>query len=142
MNKMTTISALFGAALIALPAFAADDELIVFDWSGYEDPNFLKETIPTKIFESKKGRKIELCFSCFEQEKENSDKQKIGLIYDHGETIDKHIYSFRKKIKNEKTFIRSHSNKSRSSNQRYISTNTKIRKRNKRNKFFKNNAIS
>ena len=40
MNKMTTISALFGAALIALPAFAADDELIVFDWSGYEDPNF------------------------------------------------------------------------------------------------------
>ena len=40
MNKMKTISALLGAALIALPAFAADDELIVFDWSGYEDPNF------------------------------------------------------------------------------------------------------
>ena len=48
MNKMTTISALFGAALIALPAFAADDELIVFDWSGYEDPNFLKEKFSSK----------------------------------------------------------------------------------------------
>ena len=33
----------------------------------------------TKIFESKKGRKIELCFSCFEQEKENSEKQKIDF---------------------------------------------------------------
>ena len=37
------------------------------------NPDFLKETIPTKIFESKKGRMIELCFSCFEQEKNSSD---------------------------------------------------------------------
>ena len=40
MNKIKTISALFCAALIALSAFAADYELIVFDWSGYEDTNF------------------------------------------------------------------------------------------------------
>ena len=31
-------------------------------------PDFLKETIPTKIFESKKSRMIELCFSCYEKE--------------------------------------------------------------------------
>ena len=31
-------------------------------------PNFTFETIPTKICNSKKGRKIELCFSCYENE--------------------------------------------------------------------------
>ena len=31
-------------------------------------PDFLEETIPTKIFETKKGRMIELCFSCYEKE--------------------------------------------------------------------------
>ena len=36
-------------------------------------PDFLKETIPTKIFESKKGRMIELCFSCYEKEKKSFD---------------------------------------------------------------------
>ena len=40
-------------------------------------PDFLNETIPTKIFESKKGRMIELCFSCFEQENESAEKNKI-----------------------------------------------------------------
>ena len=44
-------------------------------------PDFLKETIPTKIFESKKGRKIELCFSCFEQEKENSANWRRKMCY-------------------------------------------------------------
>ena len=42
-------------------------------------PDFLKETIPTKIFESKKGRMVELCFSCFEQEKDFAEKQKIDF---------------------------------------------------------------
>ena len=31
-------------------------------------PDFSFETIPTKVFTSKKGRKIELCFSCYEKE--------------------------------------------------------------------------
>ena len=31
-------------------------------------PDFTFETIPTKVFKSKKGRKIELCFSCYEHE--------------------------------------------------------------------------
>ena len=31
-------------------------------------PDFLQETIPTKIFQTKKGRMIELCFSCYEKE--------------------------------------------------------------------------
>ena len=31
-------------------------------------PDFSHETIPTKIFISKKGRRIELCFSCYENE--------------------------------------------------------------------------
>ena len=31
-------------------------------------PDFTFETIPTKVLKSKKGRKIELCFSCYENE--------------------------------------------------------------------------
>ena len=31
-------------------------------------PDFAFETIPTRVFKSKKGRKIELCFSCYENE--------------------------------------------------------------------------
>ena len=31
-------------------------------------PDYKNETIPTKVFVSKKGRKIELCLSCFESE--------------------------------------------------------------------------
>ena len=42
-------------------------------------PDYLKETIPTKIFESKKGRMVELCFSCFEQENAFAEKQKIDF---------------------------------------------------------------
>ena len=37
-------------------------------------PDFTFETIPTKVFTSKKGRKIELCFSCFEYETIKSKK--------------------------------------------------------------------
>ena len=35
-------------------------------------PDYSFETIPTKIFTSKKGRKVELCLSCFENEKDIS----------------------------------------------------------------------
>ena len=35
-------------------------------------PDYSYETIPTKIFISKKGRKVELCYSCFENEKDIS----------------------------------------------------------------------
>ena len=49
-------------------------------------PDYLKETIPTKIFESKKGRMVELCFSCFEQEKKSSNddtfKEKLDCKFE------------------------------------------------------------
>ena len=49
-------------------------------------PDFLKETIPTKIFKTKKGLMIELCFSCFEQEKKSFDddvfKEKLDNKYE------------------------------------------------------------
>ena len=51
-------------------------------------PDFTFETIPTKVFTSKKGRKIELCFSCFEYEtikskKNNTDfKKNLDLKYE------------------------------------------------------------
>ncbi len=31
-------------------------------------PDYRHETIPTKIFKTLKGRNIELCFSCYEDE--------------------------------------------------------------------------
>ena len=37
-------------------------------------PDFSFETIPTKVFTSKKGRKIELCFSCYENESKSISK--------------------------------------------------------------------
>tara|TARA_Y100000589_G_C27076947_1_gene597916 strand:- start:872 stop:1075 length:204 start_codon:yes stop_codon:yes gene_type:complete len=37
-------------------------------------PDFTFETIPTKIFTSRKGKKIELCFSCYENETKASRK--------------------------------------------------------------------
>ena len=40
-------------------------------------PDYSYETIPTKIFTSKKGRKVELCFSCFENEKDISKENDI-----------------------------------------------------------------
>ena len=40
-------------------------------------PDYSYETIPTKIFSSKKGRKVELCFSCFENEKDISKEDDI-----------------------------------------------------------------
>ena len=50
-------------------------------------------------------------------------------------------YSSWKKIKNEKTFIRSYSNKSSSSNKCHFPANPKIRKRNEWSKFKSFNAI-
>ena len=40
-------------------------------------PDYSYETIPTKIFISEKGRKVELCFSCFENEKDLSKEDDI-----------------------------------------------------------------
>ena len=37
-------------------------------------PDFTFETIPTRVFKSKKGRKIELCFSCYENENNTTNK--------------------------------------------------------------------
>ena len=36
-------------------------------------PDFSNKTIPTKIFFSKQGREIELCFSCYEEENKKSN---------------------------------------------------------------------
>ena len=41
--------------------------------------DFSFETIPTKVFKSKKGRKIELCFSCYEYETIKSKKTKTDF---------------------------------------------------------------
>ena len=40
-------------------------------------PDYSYETIPTKVYTSKKGRKVELCFSCFENEKDISKEDDI-----------------------------------------------------------------
>ena len=40
---------------------------------------FTFEKIPTKIFKSQKGRKIELCFSCYEYETIKSKKTKTDF---------------------------------------------------------------
>ena len=40
-------------------------------------PEYSYETIPTKIFTSKKGREVELCYSCFENEKDISKENDI-----------------------------------------------------------------
>ncbi len=40
-------------------------------------PDYSYETIPTKIFKSKKGRKVELCYSCYENEKDISKENDI-----------------------------------------------------------------
>ncbi len=47
MTLRTPIRRLLAAscALVALPALAADPELLVFDWSGYEDPMFFQSYI-------------------------------------------------------------------------------------------------
>ena len=42
-------------------------------------PDFTFETNPTKVFKSKKGRKIELCFSCYEYETIKSKNTKTDL---------------------------------------------------------------
>ena len=42
-------------------------------------PDYSNETIPTNIFTSTSGRQIELCFSCFEDEKKYSYEQGINF---------------------------------------------------------------
>jgi hypothetical protein len=49
-------------------------------------PDYKNESIPTKIFFSEKGRKIELCFSCYENEKFKTEtskfKKKLDLKFE------------------------------------------------------------
>ena len=40
-------------------------------------PDYSYETIPTKVFTSQNGKKVELCFSCFENEKNISRDDEI-----------------------------------------------------------------
>ena len=40
-------------------------------------PDFTFETIPTRVFKSKKGRKIELCFSCYENETNTTNEDNV-----------------------------------------------------------------
>ena len=40
-------------------------------------PDYKNETIPTKVFVSEKGRKIELCLSCFESENNGAHNSNI-----------------------------------------------------------------
>ena len=49
-------------------------------------PDYKNESIPTKIFFSEKGRKIELCLSCYENEKFKTEtskfKKKLDLKFE------------------------------------------------------------
>ena len=49
-------------------------------------PDYKNESIPTKIFFSEKERKIELCFSCYENEKFKTEnykfKKKLDLKFE------------------------------------------------------------
>ena len=40
-------------------------------------PSFANETIPTKTIRTAKGRKLELCFSCYEIEQDEAKFKKI-----------------------------------------------------------------
>ena len=42
-------------------------------------PDYYYETIPTKVFTTHKGKEVELCFSCFENEKNISKENDILL---------------------------------------------------------------
>ena len=42
-------------------------------------PYYSYETIPTKVFTTHKGKEVELCFSCFENEKNISKENDILL---------------------------------------------------------------
>ncbi|PWE34242.1 polyamine ABC transporter substrate-binding protein [Maritimibacter sp. 55A14] len=42
MKPLKNVTALATIMALAVPAMAADDNLLVFDWSGYEDPEFFK----------------------------------------------------------------------------------------------------
>jgi len=51
-------------------------------------PDYRHETIPTKIFKTLKGRNIELCFSCYEDEQNkakfnnNNFKKNLDKIFE------------------------------------------------------------
>ncbi len=45
MNDLRKIGAVALGAILASPAFAADEGLIILDWAGYDDPEFVKPYI-------------------------------------------------------------------------------------------------
>lgn len=71
MNRLLCATAL---AVIATSAAAQDPELLVFDWSGYEDPNFFAEYI------EKYG--TEPSFAFFGEEEEAFQKLRSGFRAD------------------------------------------------------------
>ncbi|MCL5778281.1 extracellular solute-binding protein [Limibaculum sp. FT325] len=62
------------ATLVAVPAMAADPELVVFDWAGYEDPEFFK------AYTEKHGDVP--TFSFFSDEEEAFQKMRAGFRAD------------------------------------------------------------
>ena len=46
-------------------------------------PDYRHETIPTKIFKTLKGRNIELCFSCYEDEQNKAKFNNTNFIKGH-----------------------------------------------------------
>lgn len=74
MKTPLTLSICAAALLAALPARAADPELVVFDWAGYEDPEFYK------AYNEKYGDAP--TFSFFGDEEEAFQKLRAGFKAD------------------------------------------------------------
>ena len=73
INKLLTTTILSGF-IVATSAFAADEELIVFDWSGYEDEGFFQ-----KYIEQHGGSPT---FAFFGEEEEAFQKLRAGFKAD------------------------------------------------------------
>ena len=69
------------------PAQAADSELIVFDWGGYEDPNFFPDYI------EKHGS--EPTYSFFTDEEEAFQKMRAGFRADLGHPCSQSVVKWR-----------------------------------------------
>lgn len=73
-HTLKTLLAASAAALIAAPALADGSDLVVFDWSGYEDPGFFQKYI------DKHGG--EPTFAFFGEEEEAFQKLRAGFRAD------------------------------------------------------------
>jgi spermidine/putrescine transport system substrate-binding protein len=74
MKPTLTLSVCAAALATALPALAADPELVVFDWAGYEDPEFYKGYI--------EAHGEAPTFSFFGDEEEAFQKLRAGFTAD------------------------------------------------------------